>query len=729
MKQLLEPDVSSDERTSELDLHALSQAIVRKRHWILWPTLIAVVCIGLYVMVVKPMYTAEAQVLLENQESFLPQSLRAEMASANTAALDAESVGSQIQLVTSRDIARQVIEKLHLVGNPEFDPAAKHIGPIARVLMLVGLERNPTTLAPEDRVVDTFARRLTVFSPPKTRVLTIQFSSHSPNMAARAANEIVALYLQTQSDAKRERAKEAAATLATQIAQLRTKLTAAAADVERYRTISGLLSGTNNMTISGQQLADLNSELSKARTAQADAQAKATLVREMIRENRLSDIADVANNDLVRRIAEQGITAKAQLAFESRTLLPGHPRIKELQAQIGDLDQQLRAAVSKTARSLENNARIAAARVANLETALNQQKSTVARGNADDVHLRELERVAQALRGQLDASMAKYQEAMAREDSPATPADARMITRAVPPDRPSFPKKIPMLVFGTVAAFVLSVAAVISSELLVSPAAPTYDGQITQPRMLADNLRQGTSSALLLDRLRDFRRAAADMHRKLTQNPPSISLRDAMAPSPIKPIGAATTSGRGARIVAISLEESGATADILIAFARNLTQEGRPIIIDIDAHGNQLAALKKSAIGAEVNAPGGAVGLTDLLTGNASFAEVIHRDAISRLHFINFGAADDFRPADLDLVLDALAETYDFILLAAPALVASDLAKSLASHADLVVLVGTGKTANETCTKTRNELIAAGAQEVVVIGSIGKQETPVLSVA
>ena len=726
MSQPFEPDVSSDDRASELDLDALRRAIVRKRRWILWPTLIAFVGIGLYVMLVKPTYTAEAQVLLENQESFLPNSLQP---SENAAILDAETVGSQIQVVTSRDIARKVIEKLHLVGNPEFDPAAKKIGPLSRVLILFGLMRDPTTIAPEDRVADVFERHLTVFSPTKTRVLTIQFSAHSPAMAARVANEIVAFYLQAKSNAKRQRAEEAAGTLATQIAQLRSKLTVAADDVERYRATSGLLSSTNNMTISSQQLSDLNGELSKARTAQADAQAKATLVREMIRQGRLSDVADVANNDLVRRIAEQAVTAKAQLAFESRTLLPGHPRIKELRARIADLDQQLRAAVNKTARSVENNAQIAATRVANLETALNQQKGTVVRANADQVHLHELERVAQALRKQLDASMSKYQDAIAREDLPATPADARMITRAVAPDQPSFPKKIPMLIFGTLAAFVLSIAVVISSELLASPATTDYVAPTAPPRARAEEPENLSSSAPLLDRLRDFRRAAADMHRRLMLNPPSDSPGGTGAQPPANPIGVDATTGHGARIIAISLEESAATADVLIAFARNLTQEGRPIIIDIDIHGNQLAALQRSDTGPAPKQPERQVGLTDLLTGNASFAEVIQRDAISRLHFINFGAADDFDSADLDLVLEALAETYDFILLAAPALGASDLAKSLAAHADLVVLVGTGKTANEKCDKTRQELMAAGAREVIAIGAVSKQDVQVLSVA
>ncbi len=730
MNQRFEPDMSFDEGASELDLGALWHALVRKKHWILWPTLAAFIGTGLYVMVTKPTYTAEAQVLLENQESYLPHSLGAEMLSSNATSLDEESVGSQVQLATSGDIARRAIEKLGLVGNPEFDPAAKGIGPIARVLILFGLKRDPTTVAPEDRVVDKFAQRLIVFSPTKTHVLTIQFRSHDPDMAARAANEIVALYLKTQSDAKRERARAAAASLANQIAQLRTKLTGAADDVERYRTTSGLLAGTNNMTISGQQLADLNGELSKARTADADAQAKATLVRDMIRTGRISDIADVANNDLVRRIAEQGVAAKAQLAFELRTLLPGHPRIKELRAQIADLDQQLHTAVINTARALENNARIAAARVINLETAIDQQKGAVARANADEVHLHELERVAQALRDQLDASMAKYQDALARENSPATPADARMITRAVAPDQPSFPKKVPMVVFGTVAAFVLSAAAVIASELLGGAATPSPDGPIKQPRAIGDDPELASRRAPLLNRLRDFGRSATEIRRNSMAAKPSAEAGEIAAVQSVpEALAAQRTPGRGARIVTTSVEDSDATAAGLIAFARSLTQEGRPIIIDLDARGSQLAALAQSDREAAVKIPEKFLGLTDLLTGSASFAEVIHRDAGSRLHFITFGSADDLDPADVDLVLEALAQTYDFILLAAPGLAASDMAKSLAAYADFIVLVGAGEMAKERCGRARNELIAAGAQEVVVIGNSREQEARARSVA
>lgn len=723
MNHPFESDVSFNEHASELDLHALGRAIRRKKYWILWPTLATLVFVGLYVTLTKPMYTAEAQVLLENQESFLPRPPRSEAPSSESAsALDPEWVGSQVQLVTSRDIARRAIEQLHLVGNPEFDPLAKGIGPVSRVLILLGLKRDPTSVPPEDRVIDTFAQRLTVFSPTKTRVLTVQFRSHDPDMAARAANKVVNLYIEAQSDAKRQRAKLAAASLLIQIADLRHRLTSSADAVESYRSTSGLLAGSNNMTISGQQLADLSGELSKARTAEADVQAKATLIREMIRAGRISDVADVANNDLVRRIAEQAVAAKAQLALESRTLLPGHPRIKELRAQVADLESQLKTAAANTARTLENNARIAATRVANLKIAIDQQKGSVDRSNADEVHLHELEHVAQALRDQLDASMAKYQEAVARETSPATPADARIIARAVAPDQPSFPKKAPMLVFGTIAAFVLSTAAVISSELLAGSAGSGPGAPIRQPRTIGSSPLRREPRASLPDRLRGFGRSSSQTEANAEKSDVSNAAveTDATKPAseilPIRP-----EHGRGARIVATSTAPSRDAAAALLAFVRSLARDGRPIVLDLDATGSELIALLQSGEGTTISGARDLIGLTDLLTGSASFAEVIHRDSMSRLHYISFGSAAEFNPPELDLALDALAQTYDFIVLSAPALPASAMAISLASHADLSILVDIGASRQQ-----RDEiyaaLLSAGAPEVMVIGPTGSQD-------
>ena len=702
MKEAYEPDVVVDDASHDVALSALGSALYARKYWVLVPTLLAFLLALAYVTVARPRYTADTQVLLENQESFLTRAQRSE-GTEIPPTIDDNWVGSQVSLITSRDVAREVVQRLGLVGNPDLDPSSKGLNAIQRALVLFGLARNPIRTSPEDRVIDTFLQRLAVYSPPKTQVVMIDFWSHDPELAARVANEVATVYLDRQSDAKRDVAKNAADALAAQISDLNNKLLNASDEVERYRASSGLLAGNNNMTITGQQLVDLNTDLSHARTQQADSQARATLIRQLLRQNRVSEIADVANNDLIRRIAEQRVTANAQFALESGTLLPQHPRIRELKAEIEDLDSQLRLAADNIAIGLENDSKIAASRVANIEVAIDQQKQAVTTANANSVHLRALEQIEQAYRSQLDSATTKYQEALSRQSS-ATPADARVIAVATAPDQPSFPKKPQVVGLATLAALILSLGVVVGRELLADRPLPdaTRDEVPVMPvRVMEEKRRPAVST---IDRLKRF--ASARVVESRDEEPVAAAPDD-----PDEKVAAKSSTPQGVNIVATRLNKSKEATDALIGFARTLARDGRPIIVDLDSRDGQIAKL----MGPEGH-DGKMAGLTDLLDGDASFADVIHRDAASRLHFVPFGSKDTFNPDDLDIVLDALSRTYDFVLLAAPPFPGNPMTKALAPYADFVVLA-TGGERDDVATQTaRAELGAAGAPEVLLVG-------------
>jgi uncharacterized protein involved in exopolysaccharide biosynthesis len=687
-------DLERGDRASEIDMRALWAVLVRKRAFIILPTCAALVLTALIVSLITSRYTAESQVLIENQENFFTRPQKEQAMVDGTSLIDPEAVGSQIQLVTSRDLAQRAIKALHLEGNSEFDPLAKGIGPFSRVLILLGIMRDPTRMSPEERILETFQQRLTVFSPTKTRVLTIDFQSRDPELAARAANKIAELYLSEQSDAKRARAKAAASSLQASMTELQAKLTDASSQVEEFRSSSGLLAGSNNMTITGQQLAELNSELSRARTSQADAQAKAALIRDMIKKGHISEVPDVANNDLVRRIAEQRITTRAQLASESRTLLPGHPRIQELTAQVADFDNALRAAADQTVHALENEARIAGNRVTNLETVLSQQKKVAGVANVDEVHLHELERIAAAYRDQLESSAAKYQEAVAREDSPATPADARIISRAVVPTDPSYPKKIPLTIFATLATLIGTSGWLVASELLSGRAIAGNSAARTETLPRAPRVSRVFGHGATIEPLMDM---------PSEEEPGSLAER----------IIAASAGHRSRCIVMTGLTRQDLGAGAEIALGRDLSRDGHAIIVDLDGHYANFTPFFADERD-EAEADRGLAGLTDLLRGNASFAEVIRRDKVSMLHYIPAGYAGNFSISDFDLALAALLQTYDFVILVAPPFERNETAFLLATHADVVVVAGAP--AADKMEEIKHDLLEAGAKEVIAMG-------------
>src|ERR1700731_2775534 len=403
----------------DLDLRVLGQALLRKRVWIIVPTVLAAVLSIAAVNMITPRYKSEARILIDGRENvFLrPNAERAE----DRNALDAEAVTSQVQLLLSRDLAREIIKKNRLAERPEFDPVLQGLSPVKSLLALFGIGRDPFSLTPEERVLDAYFDRFTAYAVDKSRVVVIEFQSLDPDLAARVANSIAEGYLVLQESARQEQAKSAGQWLSGEIDNLRKKVADAESRVEDFRSKSSLFVGINNTTLSNQQMGELNTQLNNARALRSDAETKARLIREMLQSGKPIEASEVLNSELTRRLSEQRVTLRAQLAEQSSTLLDNHPRIKELKAQLGDLDRQIRDELSKMSRSLDNDARIAGGRVENLSAALDQLKKLASSTNGQDVQLRALEREAKAQRDLLESYLAKYREANTRENIEAAP--------------------------------------------------------------------------------------------------------------------------------------------------------------------------------------------------------------------------------------------------------------------------------------------------------------------
>src|SRR5262245_57108963 len=451
--------------TDELDLGAVGRALMRKKLWVIAPTLVVAALTFVAVNLVSPRYRSEARLLIEGRENVFLRP-EAERLAERERTVDQEAVTSQVQLVLSRDLARRVAKDLKLGERAEFDPVVHGTSFLRHVFSLVGLAKDPLKMSPEERVLEAYYERLTAFGVDKSRVIAVEFSSSDPDLAAKAANAIAEAYLALQQGAKQDQTRLASQALAAQIDSLRLKVAEADRKVEEFRAKSNLFVGANNTSLSNQQLGELNSQLALARSQKAEAEAKARLIRNLLKSGQPLESSDIVNSELIRRLAEQGATLRAQLAEQSSTLLGNHPRIKELNAQIANLDEQIRREGEKLVGTLENDARIAGARVEGLTASLDQLKRQAGSSGEQDVQLRALERDAKALRDLLESSLAKYREANAREQLDIVPTEARIISRAIVSNNPAFPKKMPVVLITSIATLLLAAAFVTTGELL-----------------------------------------------------------------------------------------------------------------------------------------------------------------------------------------------------------------------------------------------------------------------
>ena len=126
----------------------------------------------------------------------------------------------------------------------------------------------------------------------------------------------------------------------------------------------------------------------------------------------------------------------------------------------------MRDEASKISRSLENDAKIAGARLESLGASLDQLKKQATSTNSQDVQLRALEREARAQRDLLESYLAKFREATTRENLESGPTDARIISRAIVSNIPAYPKKLPIVLIATLATLMLSAGSIVTGELL-----------------------------------------------------------------------------------------------------------------------------------------------------------------------------------------------------------------------------------------------------------------------
>jgi succinoglycan biosynthesis transport protein ExoP len=682
----------------DLDLRVLGQALARKRGWIIIPTVLAAVLSIAAVNLVTPRYKSEARILVDGRENvFLrPSGERNE----ERTALDAEAVTSQVQLLLSRDLARDIIRKNKLAELPEFDPVLKGLSPLKSLLALFGIGRDPFSLTPDERVLDAYYDRFTAYAVDKSRVIVIEFQSRDPDLAARIANSIAEGYLVLQQNARQEQAKSASVWLSGEIDNLRKKVSEAESRVEDFRSKSSLFVGTNNTTLSNQQMGELNTQLNNARALKSDAESKARLIREMLQSGKPIEATEVLNSELIRRLSEQRVTLRGQLAEQSSTLLDNHPRIKELKAQLADLDRQIRDEAGKISRSLDNDARIAEGRVESLGAGLDQLKKQATSTNGQDVQLRALEREAKAQRDLLESYLAKYREANTRENIDAGPADGRIISRASVSNAPAYPKKLPIVLIATLATLMLSAGAIATGELLrmTAPRAiAAFTSAPAAPRAPAPTARVYAASEPVFDRPRP--EIARESREDVPAGLPEIEqlarhLRNA---------------GEAARKVTIVGTAPGESITLTaLTLARLIAREARVVVVDLSASSPTIAA---------VSVDPAAPGLAELMLGEASFSQIITKDRLSRAHLVSAGRPGFdhamLQSPRLTLAIDALLRVYDHVLLDAGT--AADLPAELLTAQSRAVVVPDASMATEARTVMCEQLRAVGFSEVTML--------------
>lgn len=682
---------SPTEPQNDLDLSTLP-AVLRKSagRLAMAAALVGLVTYGV-TLLVPPRFSSEAQIRIG--ETSPGDGARGGVGSVEAAALrvDREAIASRVQELRSPDLARKLAAELRLSTRPEFNSALDGGGLVGSLMRIAGLGAPRPGETEEERVLAAYYRALQVYQVKDTRVITLGFTARDGDTAARAANRLIELYQEWIRQQGVAETVDASAWLVPEIEKRTGELAAAEAEVERFRATANLFRGGGSQPsgLAEQQLADLASELTRVRAQRGEAEARAQAARELMTRGVPDSIPDVQRSPLIQGLIAQRVRAERDLAEASAQLLPAHPRMKQLNANVADIRRQVQREASTIVDGLTREVKALALREELQSRTLEEAKARLGDKAGDRVRLGQLEGEAKAKRRELEALRERYEASRTRGTGKAVPVEVQVIATAQPSSRPSSPNREQIAGLAAAATFVLGLVLILFRELLRGG---SRQGGKTGS---ASGWSHATAPATGVGQRAASASVAAPHAR-------TVTAQEAAAPDPsaagtarrarrLSPVGEVVqrlignAAGQsGYRTLVAGADDGVDAREIAVDIAAGLSEAGRRVVlVDASRDGAGLAQLVGVAA---------SPGFAELIAGSASFEDVIRTLADGDIHIVPCGALEgkgvaDVEPNRLNLLLDALDEAYGDVVITGTHSASRELFLAIEGRVDAGVLV------------------------------------------
>lgn len=436
---------AADDRGEDLvpTLRSLFLMARRRIRMILLTAAIGTGLAALFAYVREPVYTAQALVMLAPTEDRIVD-LRSVTAGMTN---DTSTIETQIKLLTSPVYLAQLADRLQeaerdnaLGGDGLAEGLAKLFGIVTGLAdeggAFADLERQRSL--ERERQVARLARALRVRQEGRSLVLSINFTSKSPNQAAQLANALADFYIEHQLSDKLNATKRATRWLEVRLAELKQELENSEQAVERYRS-EHQLPGGKGVQIDAQQIADLTNMLVATRAELSEKETRLRYIRDLqARGGQLGSVTEVLQSPYLISLWQQESALQQQEADLRSSFGPKHPRVRNLLAEQQNVATKIGQEIERLVDNISNEISVLAAKEKSIEADIRTLiDKTDAAGQAE-VELRQLERQAEANRRLYEEFLQRYKET--REQQDIVQPNAKIIAHA---EVPTIPSSIP----------------------------------------------------------------------------------------------------------------------------------------------------------------------------------------------------------------------------------------------------------------------------------------------
>lgn len=667
----------SENTDVDIDIRALLLMLWRRKLIIVGVMLVGISITILALGFVQPRYSARSLILVEPKaEQFSPQIQNV----IEFVRAESSMISNEIEIIRSRISARRVIERLNLITDPDFNPRYRQVlsqsgeNPDTQErFKTFSFKDNAVTSLPADvieremaSVVTRFLGGLNVRAIPGSNVVEIRYDSANPAKAALIANAVADEYIEQRLAAKFEASRKLTSWLDRRLEELREQVRASEEAVQNYKQRYNITEGAKS-AVTVEQLSQLNTQLISAKAEQAEVEARLQEIQNLAQDqSRIETANEVINSRLIQELKRDEADLLRRLSDLSVRYGERHPEIINLKTELVDLQGKLQSEMSKIIEGMRNEVAVVRARVKTLQQGIDEIKDTRHQENEAMIRLGELEREAESNNLIFETFLQTYKRSNEQEE--LQEPDARVLSYAAVPTRPSYPDRLLMLSLATTLSLFVGLALAFLLEKLdntfrsanqlentghfpcfaLIPAVP----EVAKEKASADYILSKPSSTLA-ESVRTLRTVLNLRAQKDGQRPKVVTMTSSFPGE-----GKTTLSCWLARLAAKSGE--------------------RVLLIDCDLRRPSVhKALGRS----------NKHSLVEYLTGKETLEEVVDTGDPTGLHVI-YGksvpnsALDLVSSEKMNSLLAALRQTYDLIIIDSPACLAVSDARVLAMLSD-----------------------------------------------
>ena len=318
----------------EIDLLQLVETLWRGKWIVLFCASIAIMIGGYYAYVVAvPKYLATTTIALQMRGS---QVVDIESVVTGVSA-DASSLNTEIEVIRSRKLGEQLVRRLELTNDPEFNPSVAPVvrpwwEPVATELLGIKLQQDeklveflfeewlsisfpePVALSDEQIFNNTVSRALDVISvnlQRNTFVFSLSAKTTDPQKSVLIINSLADLYIADQIAVKFEATENAVNWLSERVTELEVDLKSAEDRIKSLKSGSNLIT-PETLAALNQQANNMNERLVELERISKGAEERLEELEDLRNRGVLSEMQDEFSDPILQRLYQSFLNGEQQ---------------------------------------------------------------------------------------------------------------------------------------------------------------------------------------------------------------------------------------------------------------------------------------------------------------------------------------------------------------------------------------------------------------------------------